>query len=355
MTLRALRIFAPLLLTVTVSAWDYHGHRMVNDLALAGLPANFPSFVHEPANAERIAYLAGGPDRWRNVDPWLRQVGPSWTDHFLNFEQLAAAGLDPKTVPSLRYDFAVAFAAGRAANASRFPTIDPARNADGTAQWPGFAPWAISEWTHKLRSAFGVLKAFEEMGGTPAEVANARADVIQAMGLLGHYVGDCAQPLHTTDRYNGWNGPNPKGYTTWRGMHSWADGGFVAKAAITADVLRPRVKKSTAFVLSPRGDGRDPLFVAVMEWFIRQHEEVETLYSLEKAGKLSNEQEKVDRTRQFPGPVDPEGRAFFESRLLTGGEMLAALWATAWHSAPIDTFLRTQLAKRQGIKPTEDK
>src|SRR5207245_10998215 len=52
---------------VTVFGWDYEGHRTVNQLALASLPADFPAFVREPANAERIAFLAGEPDRWRNV------------------------------------------------------------------------------------------------------------------------------------------------------------------------------------------------------------------------------------------------------------------------------------------------
>ncbi|HEX2862896.1 MAG TPA: hypothetical protein VHN79_14710 [Lacunisphaera sp.] len=348
MKIRALRVVAPLFLAATVSAWDYHGHRTVNQLALAALPADFPAFVKEAVAAERIAFLAGEPDRWRNVDPWLKQNGPSWTDHFLDVEQLEWAGLDARAVPSLRLDFAVAFAAGRAAHADRFPKIDPARNIDGVRQWPGFLPWSLTEWVHKLRSAFAVLKAFEEMGGTPAEIANARANVVYTMGILGHYVGDCAQPLHTTEHYNGWTGPNPRDYTTWRGMHSWVDSGLIAKAGITLDTLRPRVKTPKAFVLGPRADGRDAAFVIVLDWFLAQHAQVEPLYQLEKAGKLSNEQEKKERDRQFPGSVDPEGRAFVEGQLLRGGEMLAALWLTAWESAPVDTYLRAQLARRQG-------
>ena len=49
------------LFAVTASAWDYEGHRTVNQLALAALPADFPAFVREPANTERIAFLAGRP------------------------------------------------------------------------------------------------------------------------------------------------------------------------------------------------------------------------------------------------------------------------------------------------------
>ena len=86
---------------------------------------------------------------------------------------------------------------------------------------------------------------------------------------------------------------------------------------------------------------------AQVQFGAAQNKLVEPLYELEKAGKLSNELEKTDRTKSHPGPVDPEGRAFVEGQLLKGGEMLASVWSTAWHNAPPDTFLRAQLIKRQ--------
>src|ERR1019366_2518220 len=48
------------------AAWDYEGHHAVNELALASLPANFPAFVLAPETRDRIAFLAGEADRWRN-------------------------------------------------------------------------------------------------------------------------------------------------------------------------------------------------------------------------------------------------------------------------------------------------
>ncbi|MES1167839.1 MAG: hypothetical protein ABUL61_01585, partial [Oleiharenicola lentus] len=259
-------------LPLAAHAWDYEGHRMVNQLALASLPADFPAFVRDPAAAERIAFLAGEPDRWRNVDPWLKQSGSSWTDHFLDIEQLADAGLDAHTVPSLRYDFALAFAAGRAAHADKFAPIDPAKNIDHTREWPGFAPWAITEWTQKLRSGFAALKAFEEMGGTPVEIANTQADIVYVMGVLGHYVGDCAEPLHTTRHHNGWVGDNPNGYTTWPGFHTWIDSGFINKAGIKAADLLPRLTAQAPLEFLNRADGRDPIFVVAMDYVIAQNQ-----------------------------------------------------------------------------------
>ena len=350
---RGLVLIAALIAAANVRAWDAEGHRIVASLGLSALPADYPAFARNATAASRIDFLTNVPDRWRNVDPWLKQSGSSWTDHFLDIEQLTDAGLDPATISSFRLDFSMAFAAGRAAHPEKFRPIDPTKNTDHTREWPGSAPWAIADWFNKLRSAFGYLKAYEELGGTPAEIANAREDVIYAMGILAHYVGDCAQPLHTTIHHNGWAGPNPNGYTTWAGFHSWIDGAIVARTGITAAQLAPRVKPGTAVVLNARADGRDPFFVFTMDYIVEQNKWVEPLYQLEKAGKLGNE--KPDANGNPPNPpkaVAAEGKAFIEERLLTGGNMLATFWTSAWKGAPVDAYLRSQLAKRAGLTVT---
>ncbi len=321
-----------------LAAWDYPGHRMVNQLALAALPPDFPAFVRESANAERIAFLSSEPDRWRNApDLPLRQSGGSWTDHFFDVEQLPDAGLDPATLTSFRFDFAVQFAAGRAAHADRFPSLDPAKNADHTREWPGFAPWAITEYFGRLRSAFSYLKVFEELG-TSEEISSARANIVYVMGVMGHYIGDCSQPLHTTVHHNGWVGPNPRAYSTWPGLHSWIDSGLIAKAGLHTGQLVARIHPAQPISLALRADTRDPMFVAVMDYLLAQNRLVEPLYQLEKAGRFSHEKDE---------PVQPEGLAFVEGQLLVGGQQLANIWLTAWQQAVPDLYLRAQLLKRQ--------
>lgn len=316
-------------------AWDYAGHRIVNEAALASLPADFPAFVREPANAERIAFLAGEPDRWRNV-PDLPLKHVNGMDHYLDLEELPEAGLDLATLPSMRYDFAVAFAAGRAAHADRFPAIDLAKDVEHSRAWPGFAPWAIAEYYGKLKSGFSYLKALEE-NGTPEEVANARANIVYVMGVMGHMVGDLAQPLHTTVHHHGWVGDNPHGYTTWEGIHQMIDGGFIAAERITPEEVLPKVQPAALIPVTPRADARDPLFVAVINYLIAQHAKVETVYQLEQAGHFKTD-----------GTGDPaEGRAFIDGQLRTGGEMLGSIWLTAWKNAGPDVYLRAQLIKRQ--------
>src|SRR5437763_12562163 len=78
--------------TLDSKAWDYEGHRIVNQLALSSLPTNFPGFVRTHEAAERIAFLAGEPDRWRNT-PDLPLQHCQEPEHFLDIEELPLCGL----------------------------------------------------------------------------------------------------------------------------------------------------------------------------------------------------------------------------------------------------------------------
>src|SRR3984885_3232704 len=123
-------------------AWDYEGHHAVNELALASLPPDF-GIQLTPALKDRIAFLAGEPGRWRNMSdlPLKHFNGP---DHYIDLEDLSLYGLRPETLPIMRYDFVEVITLARAAHPERFPSIDPAKDADHTRELNGFLPWAIT-------------------------------------------------------------------------------------------------------------------------------------------------------------------------------------------------------------------
>lgn len=330
LTALAFIAFAP-----AAEAWDYEGHRAVNRIALASLPPEFPAFVREPAAAERIAWLSSEADRWRSA-PDLPARHCNAPDHYLDIEYLAMAGLDAATVSSFRYEFAVQFARGREAHAQKFAPIDPAQNADRTREWPGFLPWTIAEYFGKLRGNFARLKVLEELGA-PDEIAQAQASIVEIMGIMGHFVGDAAQPLHTTMHHNGWVGPNTANYTTWRGFHSWIDSGFINGAKIDLAPLAAQAQPAKLLPIEPRADGRDPMFAHALAFIQEQHQLVEPLYQLEAAGKLRAENSPPDA-----GAVD-----FIKARVCTAGQMLGNLWLTAWRTAAPDSFLRRQLLRQK--------
>ncbi|PYK99227.1 MAG: hypothetical protein DME19_09440 [Verrucomicrobia bacterium] len=316
-------------------AWDYEGHRLVNQLALATLPASFPAFVQRPEARERIAFLGGEPDRWRNTSdlPLKHFYSP---DHFIDLEDLALYRLKPSTLSHFRYEFTAQLALARAANPRIFPPIAATNDLDRTKALIGFLPWTITEYYAKLKSTFSYLNAFEEYG-TPEEIANARENAIFFMGVMGHFVGDGAQPLHTTRNFNGWVDPNPRRYTTNHNFHAWIDGGYFQKAGFLSPAgLQSRLRPAQMLWPDDPKAHHDDIFPEVMRFIVEQNKQVEPLYQLEKEGKLSGESE-----------ASLSGRAFLADQLIRAGRLLGDLWYTAWQQAPIDTYLRTHLLKRK--------
>jgi hypothetical protein len=319
-------------------AWGVEGHEIVNQVALASLPGDFPAWVRTPANSDRVIFLANEPDRWRDSKDkmMLHATAP---DHEFNLEEIADAGMDLATLSPYRYEFEVEFAAARAAHEANFRPIDPKYNADHTGDLPGFLPWAIAEHYGRLQAAFSYLKVYEKYG-TAQEVENARANVVYLMGVMGHFVGDGSQPLHVTKYYYGCTGPNPHGYVNRGGWHAWIDSGFIDRAGITPAELLPRVEAAVPVSVAPQPDGRDPVFVAVLDYLAATNRQVEPLYQLEKDGPL-----------RMGGPPTAEGRAFIDDQLLRGGEMLGSLWLTAWRHAGPDFYLQSQLVRRNAAAP----
>src|SRR6266850_4352508 len=133
----------------TAFAWDYEGHRVVNQLALASLPTNFPAFVRSPEAAERVAFLAGEPDRWRN-SPDLPLQHCQEPEHFMDLEFLTGFELKPEALPVLRYDFISALAAFRKSHPDSHVAEDSGSDPAHKYSWVGLLPWAITENYGKL-------------------------------------------------------------------------------------------------------------------------------------------------------------------------------------------------------------
>lgn len=342
MTHNPLKIIHLVFLTVSFAGdslgpclgFDYEGHRLVNKLALAALPSEFPVFVNTPAARERIAFLGGEPDRWRNIDD-LNLQHVNNPDHFIDIEDLKPLGLEPESLSPFRYEFVGQIAKARAANPERFRPIDPNKDMNRTRSLPGFLPWAIAEQYGKLKSAFSYWRTFSEEG-MPEELANAQENVIYIMGTMAHFVADATQPLHTTKHYNGWIGENPEGYTTNRTFHSWIDGGFLGTVGYpTVESLHSRLRPASMLWIGQSGGTNSPVFGKLMRYVLDQHRLVEPLYRLERDGKLN------------PGQSSGEGRAFIEKQFVVAAQMLGDIWYSAWKEAPPDLFLRAYLAKRK--------
>lgn len=298
-----------------VDAWDAHGHRVITYLALDGLPADMPQFLRDKATRDLIAEQSNEPDRWRGCDVAClhHENAP---DHYLDVELLEQFGLTLDSIPPLRYEYLRAMAISKHMHPEKVDPYDASKDKHRTKEWPGMLPWAIVEHHAKLQSAFNTLRILEKLN-EPArahQLAMAKANVAYHMGVLSHFVGDAAQPLHTTKHFNGWVGPNPNGYTTAKSFHAYIDGDVLDHHRLAYAVLRSSMKFEHRIAA-------DQTWKAALQHIRRGFERVEELYQLEKSGALKSE----------------PGKEFIAERLRDGADMLAAFYRNAWEaSEPTD-------------------
>ena len=275
--------FSALGLAPQASAWGNEGHRLINHLAATHLPADVPVFLRSDAAVAEIEYLGPEPDRWRSpAEPELNAAQAP--EHFIDLEPADALG----PLPRNRLDFeAKAFAAGQ------------------RPEKIGLQPWETDEVWERLKAA---LREYRSLSAAGQDTRQVEQTAIFYAGWLGHYVGDGAQPLHTTVQYNGWVGPNPGGYTTAHAIHWQFEGPFVA-----ANIQSAQVEPKIAPVHLIEGD----LFGAYVTYLRQTATYVEKVYQLEKVGG-------------FVGAGSAESRDFTAARLAAGAEMLRDMIYTAW-------------------------
>ncbi|RMG11572.1 MAG: hypothetical protein D6731_15395 [Planctomycetota bacterium] len=270
--------------------WGNQGHELINRAAARALGEEVPDWLR--AAEERLAYLGPEPDRWRvrELETLDRGAAP---DHYIDLEW--ARGIDPKTPPPTRHEFA------------RIVARNLRRSPDNV----GYAPYRAIELCQRLEAHIASLALVD--GDGPAATARrrqARENVLFTAGILGHYVADLSNPHHCSIHFNGWKGPNPKGYPTDAGTHWRFESAFVERVL---DRLEVRV---SAPVRTDLDYGR-----AVWDLVVESNGKIEELYALDRDGAFA------------PGGEErPEGRrgvAFVVERMNRAATLLRDLWSTA--------------------------
>jgi hypothetical protein len=264
-------------------AWGNEGHRMINRLAATSLPADVPAFLRSDAAVNQIEYLGPEPDRWRSPsEPEL--VAVQAPEHFIDLELADALG----PLPHRRLDFeSKVFASGQ------------------RPEKIGLQPWQATEVWERLKVA---LREYHRLSVAHQDTRSVEQSAIFYAGWLGHYVGDAAQPLHTTIQYNGWVGANPNGYTTDHQIHWQFEGPFVGANLHESDV-RPK--------MTPLKPIDGDIFDSYVAYLRHTSTYVEKVYQLEKIGGF------VDKGTD-------ESREFTAERLAAGASMLRDMINTAW-------------------------
>lgn len=276
--------------------WGFQGHGIVQEVAVETLPDDVPEFFTQAK--ERIVGLASQPDRWKTRG--LNYLsGATAMDHFMAFEQIQGHDL-----PEDRYDY--------------ISMIErEGINAPGQApKWVGTLPYRVAELYQNLTLDFAIWR--NEGQDLPSDDSRRKAleeNVLMSAGLLGHYVGDAAQPLHSTVHHDGWNPaaePNPNGYRTRRGLHREFETKFLNEVA-NEEQVHERVGPAHQFAGDPLDWG--------LGLIAESNTQVEKLYQLEQSGDID------------PDHPSAEGVDFLHDRMAVGAENLRDLWFTAWRES----------------------
>jgi hypothetical protein len=282
----------PLIAVSPSFGWGNEGHRMVNKLAAEHFPVDLPAFMRTQTAIDEIEYLGPEPDRWRGLgEPELNAMQAP--DHYIDLE--LADVIQP--LPHRRYDFIAAVYGASLTH--------PMQARDLRPEHIGFQPYITNEVWERLKAA---MREYRELGAKHEDTKAVEAAILFYAGWLGHYVGDGAQPLHTTVNFNGWaNKDNPDDYTTDHKIHWQFEGVYVAANIKEADV------KPLVAGLHPVGNEFDDY----MSYLRHSKTLVERVYQLEKA-------------HGFEGAGTPEAKQFTAECLAAGASMLRDMIYSAW-------------------------
>lgn len=304
----ALTAIAALTLPVAdAGAWGNTGHRMVGMAAMRALPDDLPAFLRTAEAAADVGELSREPDRWKGGGRTHDRDRD--TAHFIDLDDngyaMSAAGPHITALPELRSEYE------RALTEAGLDVDDA-----------GYLPYAMIDGYQQLVRDFGywrVLNAIEARETDPAHRAWYREDrerrealLLRDIGVLSHYVGDGAQPLHLTIHYNGWGDhPNPEGFTTSRQFHGQVDSwpyGRINLASIEAAMTAPSDCASPCAI-------RERVPAYILEGLAQ----VTPLYRLEQAGSLT--------------AADEAAGSFMLTRLAAGASELRDLITAAWRDS----------------------
>lgn len=288
--------------------WGNQGHSKINSAAVHFLKQQaHPFAVFLGANEEALKTLAQTPDNeWKRAD---------------------------KREKLLHYFEADAFAADIHSNEEAIVNLPSGEFAAVSGQYGGL----LLQNTGYLAGFKRTANQLEAYGTAPWRIAQLYDDGVAALkandlpkallclGTLGHYVGDMAQPLHTTMHYDGEYHP-----LAARGVHD-----AIENESFEGTIEIVALARHAADQLGPRGvDGlaRTRLVAEVFKLIAAGWPKTETLIGV--YAEYSNRKAQGGAARALAS--DESGRrlrAFAEERMASAAVLLGRIWAAAFVDA----------------------
>jgi hypothetical protein len=295
-------VFVALFLPASLLAWGAKGHQMQARTALKNLPDEVPAFFRNAT--EEMAMLISEPDQWRSAEQ-RNADEVTGVNHTFRWE------IAPKPLPANRHFYIIELAKQGKIEAK---TNSVREDAGGTA------PYGIQEWSEMLTAAFRRWRGMKE--DTPEDIRRKRMhehSILFIAGVLGHWVTDTSNPIHSSIHVHGWHPsvPNPNGYAgPDNDPHGRFEGTFVNANIELPDVMALVDNK-------PRLLG---------DWL------QEAAKHIEACNKHVEQIFIWDKQVRFGAGKEPaEAKPFTAARLADGARAIRDFWYTAWvrSGAPI--------------------
>lgn len=277
-----------------LDAWGVRAHTWINRVAVQAISADGPVFLK--AHEDWIGYLSTIPDTWRRPsEPFVKMLEDP--NHGWFKEQFAFM----KEIPRSRYEFVLKLYDEQRRLAA---AGDPAA-ALTNVRWTGTMAYAAVEGYERMLSG---MRRYRDARLRNEDTRFVEQEIAFYMGWAGHYTGDGAQPLHDTIHHDGWQGANPKGFTTNPQVHGLFETRFVDSMKLDGADLLPKVPPAKTLA--------DP-FTAILAHLDEAGRYTEKVYELEQRGALAD-------------GAHPEARALVIQQAARGAALLRDLAHTAW-------------------------
>lgn len=288
-------LLAALSLPQAAYSWGDRGHSVIDRTAVDALPADGPIFLKK--YVDYIAGAASLPDSWRATSEPFSKIEED-PNHGWFREQFQFM----KTIPRSRYEFVLALYQEQL----RIQKSDPENARRMNVRWTGTLPYAAAEVYGHLVADMRELRKARASGRNVLALEQACAFYV---AWMGHYIGDGSMPLHDSIHHDGWQGPNPKGYTRDPQIHVRFESEYVDAIGLTEEDILKRLGKP--------GHLQGDAFDLILAYLDESRENVEPIYELDKRNAFAN-------------PRDEQAREMVYARVAAGARMLRDLVYRAW-------------------------
>jgi hypothetical protein len=285
-------------------SWGSRGHGLICEAAihLVRTP-ELKSYLIE--KTQGITYLCNIPDiHWKNI----KGTENGSTTHFFEVDHI---GLSFKDIPT-QFSEVEKMALGKIDQNKNKPILSVAREL-GSIWWRADQFSRLAVEAGKKASLSGIPNKDDE-------------DVYimwAMMGLLGHFVGDNAQPLHTSSDYDGWQ----KGHG---GIHGYYEYALVNE--LTYDTLSEIIKASKKAEKELSLPNTKTVIENMRTLSELSHKDLEVLLKLDPIIKKSEIREERGMELKTAAERRPAAEAFkkFKPLLLSHMARAATLLAHSW-------------------------